>query len=66
MNAPTRATYKVWYAARVERTLATLRARPRISGSDIRREQLSMKTLYDHGYVLDTATDTMVKHAPAN
>lgn len=62
MSAPTRATYDAWYEARLERTRAAIRTRPRITGSDIRREQLSMKTLYDHGYVLDAGTDTMVKH----
>lgn len=59
---PSRTTYKEWYQARKDRTMEAIHAgRVRISGNDVRRENLSMKVLYDMGYTLDNTTDTMVK-----
>lgn len=61
MDAPNLKNYVEWVKARAARTEAAC-TRPRITGREIRLEGLSMARLYQFGYVLDTATDTMVKN----
>ena len=59
LQAPTPENYKQWYADRIERTNAVMAKQKAISGRQVREQNLSMKVLYDSGYQLNTATDTM-------
>lgn len=61
MQAPTPSNYKKWYALRLERTMAVMEKQKSITGRQVREENLSMRLLYDTGYVLNNATDTMEK-----
>lgn len=53
--------YPEWVAARRERTLAAMRRSNRITGQQVLAENLSLKLIYDAGYVLNPATDTLEK-----
>ena len=60
--APSRENYAAWYKARQDRAHAAIKAgRTRITGREVREESMSLKVLYDNGYILDVPTDTMVK-----
>jgi hypothetical protein len=61
MIIPTPDTYKQWYAERVERTKEVMTKQTRVSGRQIKEQNLSAKVLYDAGYKLDPITDTMEK-----
>ena len=61
LDPPTPANYQAWYQARIDRTIEAMRTQKRIPGFVVRRDNLSMKVLYDNGYTLDQQTDTMVK-----
>jgi len=61
MQAPTPENYKEWYAARLMRTMSVMEKQKAITGRQVREENLSMRLLYDTGYVLNNATDTMEK-----
>lgn len=61
MIIPSKEKYSQWYQDRIDRTHQAAKNRDRISGRDILKENLSTKLLYDLGYELDSATDTMVR-----
>ena len=61
MQAPTPENYKEWYASRLMRTMSVMEKQKSITGRQVREENLSMRLLYDTGYVLNNATDTMEK-----
>lgn len=58
MNAPTPQNYKQWYQDRLERTRVAMLSK-RITGRQIRQENLSVKFLADNGYTHNPVTDTM-------
>ena len=60
-QAPTPENYAAWYADRVARTTAIMATTTRISGNQIRRQNLSMKVLYNAGWKLNNSSDTMEK-----
>jgi len=61
LAAPTPENYKEWYASRLMRTMSVMEKQKSITGRQVREENLSMRLLYDTGYVLNNATDTMEK-----
>lgn len=61
MIIPTPETYVQWVNERKQRTLDVIAKQSRISGRQIVEQNLSVRMIYDAGYVLDTATDTMEK-----
>ena len=60
-SVPTPSNYSEWYAWRKERTSDAMQKSQRISGRQIRENNLSVRMLHESGYVLDSATDEMVK-----
>jgi hypothetical protein len=61
MKAPTPENYSFWYADRVARTQQAIAKSNKITGRQIRQENLSVKVLVDAGYVHNHITDTMEK-----
>lgn len=61
MQVPTPETYKQWYSSRVLRTEQVAQRQNKIGGRQILEENLSVRLLYDLGYTLNSATDTMEK-----
>jgi uncharacterized membrane protein len=61
VKPPSRETYAQWVADRIERTKAVMLTQKSIPGAQVKQQNLSMKLLYQNGYVLDATTDTMVK-----
>jgi len=59
--APTPENYAEWVADRRQRTAAVIAKQTKISGRQIREENLSARMIYDAGYVLNNATDTLEK-----
>jgi hypothetical protein len=59
-SKPTPENYKSWYAWRQYRTEKAIETRKKITGKEIRDENLSMKMLYEAGYHL-TPNDVMEK-----
>jgi hypothetical protein len=53
--------YPAWVAARQQRTLAAMQRSNRITGQQVLAENLSLRMIYDAGYVLNSATDTLEK-----
>lgn len=58
-SAPTKGNYKLWYEERRQRTVKAMEKKKPIHGREIRKQNLSMKTLYDGGWTLDVDADTM-------
>ena len=61
MQVPTPETYAQWYSSRVLRTEQVASQQTRITGRQILEENLSVRLLYDLGFKLNSATDTMEK-----
>jgi len=61
MRIPTPETYKDWYSQRILRTEQLAATRTRITGREILEQNLSVRLLYDLGFKLNSATDTMEK-----
>lgn len=59
--APTPANYAQYVTERNARTADVMAKQQRISGQQIRLQNLSMRMLYDAGYTLDVLSDTMVR-----
>lgn len=61
MQAPTPQNYVEWYNQRIMRTTAVAAAQNRITGRQVKDENLSVKLLYDLGFTLDPITDALEK-----
>lgn len=61
MKAPTPQTYLKWIAERDARTVEFMRKYRKITGRQVKENELSVKMLCDNGYVFDVATDTLEK-----
>ncbi len=61
MQAPTPENYKQWVQERNERTIEVMKKQNKISGMQCRQENLSLRMLYDNGYVLNNTSDTLEK-----
>lgn len=59
MKPPTLETYKEWYNDRKLRTAAIMQQKSRITGREIKDENLSARALYDAGWTYNELTDTM-------
>ena len=59
MIAPTKETYTQWYEDRLNRTYAVAKVQTRITGRQVRDENLSVSLLAKLGFVLNPATDTL-------
>lgn len=59
MIAPTKETYTKWYEDRLNRTYAVAKVQTRITGRQVRNENLSVSLLAKLGFVLDPDTDTL-------
>lgn len=62
MKVPTPETYKQWYNDRVMRTASVIQSQARITGRQIKDENLSVRMLYDAGYAYNEVTDTMERN----
>ena len=58
---PTRETYEQYIEDRRRRTQEDMAKSNRITGRQVKLENLSVKMLTDAGYVLNTSTDTLEK-----
>lgn len=58
---PTRENYEQYIRDREERTREAISKSNRISGRQVRDQNLSVKMICDAGYVLNVATDTLEK-----
>lgn len=58
---PTKENYAQWIEERRIRTQAVINRQNKITGRQVRQENLSARMIYDAGYELNTATDTLEK-----
>ena len=58
---PTRENYAAWVEERRVRTQAVIERQVKITGRQVRQENLSARQIYDAGYELNLATDTLEK-----
>lgn len=58
---PTPSNYDEYVRQRNERTTKAMSLLDRIDGMYIRQNNLSVRMLFDNGYKLDSATDTMIR-----
>ena len=62
MKPPTPETYKQWYNDRKLRTASVIQRQSRITGRQIKDENLSARMIYDAGYTYNEVTDTMERN----
>lgn len=60
---PTVKEYDAWVAARKMRTIEAMKKHDKITGRMCREQNLSLRLLYDSGYILNPSTDTLEKNA---
>lgn len=54
VSAPNPENYDAWYAAREARTQIVLDTKQAIRGTDVRKQNLSQKMIYEAGYTLSS------------